>query len=87
MGNMRQGYDRNRGNMCDRCGSPDKDRYQENVRYPHVEEMSLAMAYVPWQEWRCVSDGNEGLMDGTIFQELVMPWYGQKCGPRRGEKV
>lgn len=87
MGSMRQGYDRNRGNMCDRCGSSDRDRYQENLKYPHVEEMSLAMAYVPWQEWRCIYDGNKGLEAGTIFQELDMPFLGSTCGLRRGDKA
>lgn len=50
----------------------------------NLEDLSLAMAYVPWQRWRKVFDGAAGLTCGTIFQELVMPFYGDKnsCGMR-----
>lgn len=85
MGSMRQGYDRNRGNMCDYCAPSDRERHQEKTRYP-VEQMALAMAYVPWQEWRCVYDANEGLKAGTIFEELDLEFYGSTCGLRRGER-
>lgn len=44
--------------------------------------MPLAMAYVPWQEWGDVYTAECALAHGTIFPELVKPWWvscGQKC--------
>lgn len=35
-------------------------------------EFPLAMAYVPWQTWRDVTDGRRGLAQGSIFNELVL---------------
>mgnify|MGYP000873552088 CR=1 FL=1 len=86
MGNMRQGYDRSRGTMCDQCESFDRDSCPENRRYP-VDQMPIAMAYVPWQEWGCVFEANEGLKAGTIFKELDLEFYGTTCGLRRGERT
>lgn len=40
---------------------------------------SLAIATVPWQKWRDVMDGGCGLQKGTIFEELVKPFYGAKA--------
>lgn len=47
-----------------------------------LEDLPLAMAYVPWQTWRNVCDAEQGLSCGTIFQELNMPFTG-KGGARR----
>lgn len=46
------------------------------------ENMSLAMAYVPWQTWRDIYDAEKGFHRGTIFQELDMPFLG-KGGVKR----
>ena len=46
------------------------------------ENMSLAMAYVPWQTWRDICDTEKGFHNGTIFKELNMPFLG-KGGVRR----
>ncbi len=40
---------------------------------------SLAMAEVPWQKFTQVMNGDQGLEHGTIFKELVMPFYGVKA--------
>ena len=45
-------------------------------------DMSLAMAYVPWQVWRDIYDAEKGFCKGTIFQELDKPFLG-KGGVRR----
>ena len=45
-------------------------------------DMSLAMAYVPWQTWCDIYDAEKGFQCGTIFQELNMPFLG-KGGARR----
>lgn len=42
------------------------------------KDMSLAMAYVPWQMWRDIYDAEKGLSCGTIFQELNKPFLGKR---------
>ncbi|MBQ7921125.1 MAG: spore coat associated protein CotJA [Clostridia bacterium] len=42
----------------------------------------LAMVYSPVQEWRELLEEEEALMNGTLFRELVFPWYPAAC---RGE--
>ncbi|HJB19395.1 MAG TPA: spore coat associated protein CotJA [Candidatus Bariatricus faecipullorum] len=39
--------------------------------------MPLAMAYVPWQNWRNLYDIHKGFTRGTIFEELDKPFYGK----------
>lgn len=38
--------------------------------------MPLAMAYVPWQPWRCPYEAEKGLHRGTIFEDLDKPFRG-----------
>lgn len=52
------------------------------MRRDYGNNMSLAMAYVPWQMWRDIYDAEKGFHRGTIFQELDMPYTG-KGGMRR----
>ena len=40
-------------------------------------DMSLAMAYVPWQMWRDIYEAENGFCRGTIFQELDKPFLGK----------
>ena len=42
--------------------------------YDILQDMPLAMAYVPWQQWQNVYDGAKGLENGTIFEELIFPF-------------
>ena len=42
----------------------------------------LAMAYVPWQEWRDIYETEKALHCGTIFKELNLPFLG-KGGAKR----
>lgn len=37
--------------------------------------MPIAMAYVPWQQWGEVFTGECGLYHGTVFPQLVKPWW------------
>lgn len=63
------------------CGCSDnKDKEPENC----IDSLPLAMAYVPMQKWRKVLDGCNGLSNGTIFEELILPYYGDRnsCGMR-----
>ena len=64
-------------NMCSSCK---KEPYMNKCKC--MEEYLLAMAYVPWQEWRNVMCAKEGMCYGTIFKDLVLPFYGCKKGYR-----
>ena len=39
----------------------------------------LAMAYVPWQPFENVMDGNCGLAQGSIFEDLIFPFIGAQA--------
>lgn len=39
-------------------------------------DMQLAMAYVPWQEWKRIFELEKGFHSGTIFEELYKPFLG-----------
>ncbi len=41
-------------------------------------DMVLAMAYVPWQEWRDLYAEELALQKGTLFAELDKPFLGGK---------
>lgn len=38
---------------------------------------SLAMSYVPWQQWGNLYQADEGYHQGTIFKDLNMPFTGK----------
>jgi len=38
--------------------------------------MPLGMAYVPRQEWKDIYENGKGIMRGTIFSELDLPFKG-----------
>lgn len=74
--------------VMDVCTGDHNNCRQDHMDCDHhhekgVDDLPLAMAYVPWQRWRKVCDGATGLAQGTIFQELVLPFYGDRnCGMR-----
>ena len=41
-----------------------------------LSNMPIAMAYVPWQEWRNIYEAEKGFHYGTIFEELNKPFRG-----------
>lgn len=46
----------------------------------HCDEFPIAMAYVPWQQFRGICENLEkGYYDGTIFPELDKPFTGRRC--------
>lgn len=70
-----------------------RDGYYQKTRYAgevfdcpenandEVRGMPIAMAYVPWQQWGDVYTAECALAHGTVFPELVKPWWiccGQK---------
>jgi hypothetical protein len=63
------------------------DRCDEAYVDDCLEKLPLAMAYVPFQKWKNVTDAATGLAHGTIFQDLVLPFYGDKnCFGMRGDR-
>ncbi|MBQ1275181.1 MAG: spore coat associated protein CotJA [Cellulosilyticum sp.] len=44
----------------------------------NMENMPIAMAYVPWQQWRMIYEPKEALKRGTIFKELDLPFEASK---------
>lgn len=40
--------------------------------------LPLAMAYVPMQKWRQIYEKDKGIIRGTIFAELDLPFKGAK---------
>lgn len=55
-----------------------------NMENDCLKGMPLAMAYVPWQPWQDVANGCNGLNQGTIFNDLVLPFHCEDCkGERR----
>ena len=40
--------------------------------------LSLAMAYVPFQDFVELYEPDEALAQGTLFRELDKPFYGQR---------
>lgn len=43
-----------------------------------INSMPIGMAYVPMQVWRDIYEQDKGMMRGTIFSELDMPFKGAK---------
>lgn len=44
-----------------------------------LDDMPLAMAYVPMQKWRDIYDDDVALSRGTIFAELDLPFLGRRA--------
>ena len=64
--------------------SPSRGRRMEScpdMRNDFLEGQPLAMAYVPWQQWRDIYEPCMGFQRGTIFRELDKPflWKGGRC--------
>lgn len=59
---------------------------QQPDQYPECmpqQRMALAMAYVPWQKWQQPYNYEQGLMEGTIFPDLNLPFLGYQGGMKR----
>lgn len=69
-----------------RTNSIPYNTYRQNqmsmVKRDTMDDISLAMAYVPWQKWRNLYETEKGFHCGTIFQELNLPFLG-KGGVKR----
>lgn len=50
----------------------------EQMTDENINSMPIGMAYVPMQVWRDIYEKDKGMMRGTIFSELDMPFKGAK---------
>ena len=67
---------------CSSCG----DGHGAVPSCPHpMDPMmpSLAMVYVPKQEWRCTLAPHDALMHGSLFSELIKPFEGRSVVGKR----
>lgn len=67
--NMNQG-----GTVWPVANCPDTTAGYLEQNYP------AAMAYVPWQQWQTAYAPERGLMQGTIFPDLDLPFNYGRCG-------
>lgn len=56
--------------------TPDPVCCNDKAGYDELRGMPIAMAYVPWQEWRSLYEADKGFCRGTIFEELDKPFRG-----------
>lgn len=91
-GNCSRGYRMNNGMAPGSAPSPysgnrnmnsrssDQQPYRDTSsccdRDDVLEGMPLAMAYVPWQNWRKIYEPEKAFCRGTIFEELDKPFQG-----------
>lgn len=62
------------GNCPDRRAQEGSDR--RGCAKDPLGGLAIAMAYVPWQEWRKIYEARQGFCCGTIFEELNKPFQG-----------
>lgn len=82
-------YERRQQNVANRRNNTEVECVcqvvSENDCHRHDEMETLGcrfpvvMAYVPWQQWGDLYDGECGLMQGTIFQDLNYIFCGERC--------
>lgn len=68
------GCSMNKDHMCDH--SMDYNGCGCDMMNNNMKNMVLGMAYVPMQKWNKIFDPDKGWNEGTIFPELVYPFYG-----------
>lgn len=75
--------ERRANRMPERRPEQKSEQSSEHMRLPKCRDcdmnnMPVAMAYVPWQHFNTVYDVDKALQCGTIFPELNKPWYGKR---------
>ena len=66
-------------NSCNKM----QPRGAQTMKFPKFEtakDMTVAMAYVPWQNFGEVYEPDKALRIGTVFPELNKPFKGRGCG-------
>ena len=50
------------------------EKHEKCEKIDSLEHMPIGMAYVPWQQWRCLYEPKDALKRGTLFEELDLPF-------------
>ncbi|WP_243875010.1 spore coat associated protein CotJA [Blautia obeum] len=66
---------------CPSCRMPSAPS-RDSEMYTHIDEMQIAMAYVPCQKFSTTYDLGYALNVGTVFPELCKPFCGKRGGRR-----
>lgn len=69
-----------RRSQCPRQSMPVPARNEhesECCMYDSLNNLPIAMAYVPWQEFKDLYPAEKALCRGTIFEELDKPFLGK----------
>ena len=66
---------------CPSCRMPSASS-RDSEMYAHIDEMQIAMAYVPCQKFSTTYDLNYALNAGTVFPDLCKPFCGKRGGRR-----
>ncbi|MBE6648199.1 MAG: spore coat associated protein CotJA [Ruminococcaceae bacterium] len=67
--------------FCNFCRNPREVQNDSASLFP--ENISLAMAYVPFQRWQNIYDVDDAFGAGTLFADLDKPFLGYGKGHRR----
>lgn len=71
-------YGRSSSSQTPPCSSvPVAPCCEKRTEYDALSDLPLAMAYVPWQEWRSLYEAEKGFRCGTIFTELDLAFQGK----------
>lgn len=67
-----------------------KDCPKNNINNDKLNGLPLAMAYIPWQTWSKPLSAKEGMLNGSIFTDLILPFTGNchfgNVNPRGGRR-
>ena len=66
-----------RQNPSSSCGEAVSSPCSCRIPRDPLEHMTLAMAYVPWQQWQNIYEICRGFQRGTIFEDLDTPFHGR----------
>lgn len=69
------------------CGYTTEHRRCRDCSDRVIPAPTLAMSYIPMQQWRDLLDCKTALRSGTLFGELVFPFYPTPCCKRRDGNI
>ena len=72
-----RGSGHSRSSMPPCSSAPATPCCREQTASDTLKSLPLAMAYIPWQQWRSLYEAEKGFCLGTIFAELDMPFHGK----------
>ena len=61
-------------NVKPNCDCKKEDSKQPMVADKCLNNLPLAMAWVPMQKWENICDAPSGLANGSIFKDLIKPY-------------